>query len=71
MNREKRTMDLGDQTIINEMLHNINYDCIPNDYIVYATTIYNNSKSLIHHAVYCKSIDEKKDQITFIKNIFT
>jgi hypothetical protein len=71
LNREKRTMELGDQTIINEMLHNINYDFIPNDYIIYATTIYNNSKSLIHHAVYCKSVDEKITQINFIKSMFT
>jgi hypothetical protein len=70
LNREKGTMELGIQTIINEMLHNINYDFIPNDYIVYGTTIYNNNKSLIHHAVNCKSIDEKITQIIFIKSYF-
>jgi len=71
LNREKGTVQHGDQTIINEMLNNINYDFIPNDYIVYATTIYNNSKSLIHHAVNCKSVDEKITQIIFIKSMFT
>jgi SAM-dependent methyltransferase len=70
LNREKRTMELGDQTIINEMLHNINYDFIPNEYIVYGRTIFNINQSLVHHAVYCKTIDEKLEQINFIKTFF-
>jgi hypothetical protein len=70
LNRNIKTMELGDQTIINEMLNNINFDRIPNDFIVYGRTIYNNNKSLVHHAVYCKSVDEKIEQINFIKSFF-
>jgi hypothetical protein len=70
-NRDKKSMELGDQTIINEMLYAINYDNIPLDFIIYGTIIYNNNKSLIHHAVCCKTKDEKINQIKFIKNVFT
>ena len=70
LNRDKKTMELGDQTIINEMLNNINFDRIPNEFIVYGRTIFDNNKSLVHHAVYCKTIDEKIEQINFIKSFF-
>lgn len=70
-NRDKKSMELGDQTIINEMLYAINYDHIPLDFIIYGTIIYNNDKSLIHHAVCCKSKEEKINQIKFIKDVFT
>jgi SAM-dependent methyltransferase len=69
--RDKKTMELGDQTIINEMLYAINYDHIPLEFIIYGTIIYNNNKSLIHHAVCCKTKDEKITQINLIKSMFT
>jgi hypothetical protein len=71
INREKRTMDLGDQTIINELKNNINFDFIPDQYIVFGTKIYDMSKSLVHHSVYCKTNDEKINQMNFIKSTFT
>lgn len=71
LNRDKKTMELGDQTIINEMLIHINYQHIPIDFVVYGTQIYNHEKSLFHHAVLCKSIDEKVNQINYIQNRFT
>ena len=70
-NREKRTIELGDQTIINELKNNINYDFIPDEYIVFGTKIYDMNKSLIHHSVYCKTIDEKINQMNFIKSTFS
>jgi len=69
--RDKKTMELGDKTIINEMLYAINYDHIPLEFIISGTIIYNNNKSLIHHAVCCKTKDEKITQINLIKSMFT
>lgn len=71
LNRNKKTMELGDQTIINELLYSVNYQHIPVDFVVFGTQICNHQKSLIHHAVFCKTIDEKVDQINYIRNMFT
>jgi hypothetical protein len=70
-NTEKHDMPFGDQTIINQLKHKINYRLIPNDYVVYGTNIYNINKSLFHHAVGDTNIDDKVKQIDIIKKYFT
>lgn len=67
---KKEHMPLGDQTIINNLKNEINYDYIPNNYVIFGTNIFNKKKSLFHHAVCCKNIDEKIKQINIIKNKF-
>ena len=37
---EKIEMPFGDQSIINNLKHQINYGFIPNDYVVFSTDIY-------------------------------
>jgi hypothetical protein len=64
---KKEEIPLGDQSIINNIKHKINYGFIPNDYVIFGTTIYNKNKSLFHHAVCCVNVDEKIEQINFIK----
>ena len=59
--REK--MKFGDQTIINNMKQQINYGTIPNDYVIWGTTIYNKQKALFHHAIRCKDVADKVEQI--------
>ena len=63
-------MPFGDQTIINNLKHNINYGFIPNDFVIFGTHIYNSSKSLFHHAVCCTDVDDKILQINLIKSTF-
>ena len=63
-------MPLGDQSIINILKSKINYDFIPNDYVVFGTTIYNSNKSLLHHAIGCIDVDDKIIQINRIKLAF-
>jgi len=64
---EKANMYLGDQSIINNLKHKINYGYIPNDYVIFRTCIYNSNKSLFHHAICCKDVDDKIIQINKIK----
>ena len=70
LHREKQTIPFSIQTVINEIINNINYDYIPNEYVVYGDNIFNSSKSLFHHAVKCNSLIEKNEQINFIKSFF-
>jgi hypothetical protein len=44
---EKVKMPFGDQSIINNLKNKINYGFIPNDYVVFGTSIYNINKSLL------------------------
>jgi uncharacterized protein (DUF1015 family) len=67
---EKRHMPLGDQSIINKLKNKINYGFIPNDYVIFGNTIYNIDKSLFHHAVCCRDVDEIIIQINQIKSRF-
>jgi hypothetical protein len=67
---EKANMSFGDQSIINNLKKIINYGFIPNDYVIWATNIYNINKSLFHHAVCCRDVDDKIEQINQIKSNF-
>lgn len=67
---EKVKMPFGDQSIINNLKFKINYGFIPNDYVIFGTNIYNRNKSLFHHAVCCKDVDDKIIQINQIKTAF-
>ena len=67
---EKKDMPFGDQSIINKLKYKINYGFIPNEYVIFGTTIYNKDKSLFHHAVCCTDIDDKIVQINKIKSAF-
>ena len=63
-------MPFGDQSIINNLKHKINYGFISNDYVIFERTIYNKNKSLVHHAVGCIDIDDKILQINEVKMNF-
>ena len=67
---DKKKMPFGDQSIINNLKNKINYSFIPNDYVIFGTTIYNKNKSLFHHAVCCRNVDDKILQINEIKKNF-
>ena len=40
----KRKHAFGDQSVINTLKSNLNYDFIPNDYVVCGTVIFNSNK---------------------------
>ena len=67
---DKKNMPYGDQSIINNLKNKLNYGFIPNNYVIFGTTIYNKKKSLFHHAVYCKNVNDKILQINKIKKKF-
>ena len=67
---EKEKMPLGDQSIINNLKYKINYGFIPNDYVVFGSEIFNINKSLFHHAVCCRDVDDKIEQINQVKTAF-
>ena len=67
---ERIHMPFGDQSIINNLKHKINYGFIPNDYVVFGKDIYNINKSLIHHAIGSIDVDDKINQINEIKMAF-
>jgi hypothetical protein len=67
---EKANMSHGDQSIINNLKKIINYGFIPNDYVIWASNIHNINKSLFHHAVCCRDVDDKIEQINQIKSNF-
>ena len=67
---EKVKMPFGDQSIINNLKNKINYGFIPNDYVVFGSNIFNINKSLFHHAVCCRDVDDKIKQINQIKMAF-
>ena len=62
-----RFLWIEDQYIINNLKNKINYDFIPNDYVVHGDRIFNINKSLFHHAVGCS---DKMIQINKIKSAF-
>ena len=66
---DKPNMPLGDQSIINNLKYKINYGFIPNDYVIYGTNIFNNNKSLFHHAVCSNDVLDKIVQINKIKSL--
>jgi len=70
MNIPNDHMALGDQTIININKWNINFGLIPNQYVVIGVYICDPTKSLFHHAVACRDVDDKLVQINQIKNVF-
>jgi hypothetical protein len=67
---DRRRMPLGDQSIINNLKNQLNYGFIPNDYVVFGNTIFNKDKALFHHAVCCRDVDGKIQQINDIKSSF-
>ena len=67
---KKENMPYGDQSIINNLKHKINYGLIPNDYVIYGTEVYNKKKSLLHHAAACRDVSDKVIQIKKIKSMF-
>ena len=63
-------MPFGEQTLINNKRHLLNYGMIPNKYVIWSRTIYDNKSSLIHHAVNTNDINDKWEQITEIIRYF-
>lgn len=66
----KIDIPFGDQSVINKLKEKINYGFIPNDYVIFGTTIFNKNKSLFHHAIGCIDVEDKINQINLIKSKF-
>lgn len=63
-------MPLGDQTIINHNKQDIFYGYIPDEYVIHGKNIHDKNKSLVHHAIDCRDVKDKVEQINYIKNVF-
>jgi hypothetical protein len=60
----------SDHSSINEFKCELNFDYIPNQFVIWANHIFDNKKSLFHHPVCCNNISSKKTQILQIKKKF-
>jgi len=69
-NTPKTKMPLGDQTIINQHLHLIKYNYIPDKYVIWGRNVKNRETSLFHHAVQCGDIESKLEQIKGVLELF-
>jgi len=70
LNTPRNELPFLEQTVINNIKHEIMIDFIPNDYVIWGHMIYNNNKALFHHAVCCNDSENKITQINNIKKIF-
>jgi hypothetical protein len=68
--KKKHELPMLEQQLINEKKSKINYDYIPNEYVIFGESIYNKNKSLFHHAVCCNDVGDKLNQIKIIKSYF-
>jgi hypothetical protein len=68
--KKKHELPMLEQQLINEKKSKINYDYIPNEYVIFGKSIYNKNKSLFHHAVCCNDVNDKLKQIELIKYHF-
>jgi len=44
-------MPFGDQSIVNNIKDQLNFDFIPSEYVIFGNTIFNKNKCLVHHAI--------------------
>ena len=70
MYNKNSNLEHNDQVIINKFKHKINYDYIPNEYVVWAEYIWDKNKSLFHHAVCTTDVKDKIEQIEKINKFF-
>lgn len=68
--KTKQELPMLEQQLINENKYQIKYDYIPNEYVIFGEDIFNQNKSLFHHSVCCRNVDEKIIQINSIKDKF-
>ena len=66
LNTPQKNMPFGDQTIINNHKNIIEYDFIPNEYVIWGKNTLK-PQSLLHHAVGCKDVKSKLEQIQEIQ----
>jgi len=69
-NTDRVDMPFGEQSIINYLKYKINYGYIPNAYVIWGTIVYNKNKSLFHHAVATRDVNDKIKQINSIQILF-
>jgi hypothetical protein len=66
---DKREMHLGEQTLINQEKHRMNFGFIPVEFVAWAGDVFDKNKTLFHHPVCCFSVGQKIDQIEIVKKI--
>lgn len=69
INSNTATLPYGDQSIINRIKNKINYDRIPNEYVVFGDIVFDYNRALFHHAIGCSDIYDKIHQIHFVKSL--
>jgi len=70
LTKKKSELPMLEQQLINEKKNKINYDYIPNEYVIFGNIAYNPNKSLFHHAVCCNDVSDKLEQINLVKSFF-
>lgn len=70
LSSKKKDIPYGEQTIINNTKHILNYGFIPKKYYIYGN-FFDNKKNtaLFHHAVCCRDVDDKINQMNYINKL--
>ena len=63
---DRNELGLGDQLIINNLKHKINWGHIPDEYIIAGPCSFNRDKCLLHHATSARNVEEKIHQINYV-----
>jgi len=63
---DKNELGLGDQLIINNLKHKINWGHIPDEYIIAGPCPFDRNKCLLHHATSAGNVGEKLHQIYYV-----
>jgi len=65
---DKNDMGLGDQTIVNNLKHKLNWGYVPDEYIIAGPCPFNKNKCLIHHATSANTVEIKIRQIDYVNS---
>jgi hypothetical protein len=66
MTTDTKDMMLLHPSVINKYKSEVNFGYIPNEYVIWATDIFDQTRSLFHHPVCCSNQDEKRSQISYV-----
>jgi hypothetical protein len=69
LSTDNSCMELGDQTIVNNIKNKINYGFIPNNNVIFGPFEFDVENALIHHAIGARDVSDKIEQINNVKNL--
>jgi hypothetical protein len=65
---DKNDMCLGDQTIVNNLKHKLNWGYVPDEYIIAGPCRFDRNKCLIHHSTSATTVEIKIQQMKYVNS---